>query len=323
MADVKAEYDEPWKEAIETYFPLFMQFFFPAIYREIDWQEPYVSLSQELPEIVGESETGDTISDRLFQVKLLDGNPLWVLIHVEVQSQYQSQFAQRIYIYNYRAFDKYKIPAVSVAILGDEFPSWRPQSYGYVLDGYRLSLEFPTVKLLDYESRWDELEASDNPFAILVMAHLKTKATSQKFRERKQWKWTVVRALVSKGYSRDEVVNLFRFIDRMMALPDELQREFKTELRRSREEGIMPFISRVEEMAKEEGRLEGTQEGTKRTLREETIAILEIRFSAVPSEIVNTLNSIEDADTLRRLLRRAIAIPSMAEFEQLAHEATA
>ena len=85
----------------------------------------------------------------------------------------------------------------------------------------------------------------------------------------------------------------------------------------------MPFISRVEEMAKEEGRLEGTQEGTKRTLREDILAILEIRFNAVPSEIVNTLNSIEDADTLRRLLRRAIAIPSMVEFEQLAHEATA
>jgi predicted transposase YdaD len=93
----------------------------------------------------------------------------------------------------------------------------------------------------------------------------------------------------------------------------------------------MPFISRVEEMAKEEGRLEGrqegrlegTQEGTKRTLREDILAILEIRFNTVPSEIVNTLNSIEDADTLRRLHRQAIAIPSMAEFEQLAHEATA
>jgi hypothetical protein len=109
----------------------------------------------------------------------------------------------------------------------------------------------------------------------------------------------------------------------MMALPDELQQEFKTELRRSREEGIMPFISRVEEMAKEEGRLEGTQEGTKRTLREDILAILEVRFNAVPSEMVDALNGIEDSDTLRRLLRRAIAISSVAEFEQLVRETTA
>lgn len=85
-------------------------------------------------------------------------------------------------------------------------------------------------------------------------------------------------ALVSKDYSRNEVVNLFRFVDRMMALPEELQREFKTELIRSREEGQMPFISRVEEMAKEEGR----QEATRRTLREETLSILEVRFNVSP-----------------------------------------
>ncbi|MEB3830336.1 hypothetical protein [Phormidium sp. CCY1219] len=81
-----------------------MNFFFPEIYREIDWEEPYMSLSQELPEIVGESASGDTLSDRLFQVKLLDGEPWWVIIHVEVQSQYQTKFNERIYIYNYSGF---------------------------------------------------------------------------------------------------------------------------------------------------------------------------------------------------------------------------
>ncbi|MEB3827651.1 hypothetical protein [Phormidium sp. CCY1219] len=143
----------------------------------------------------------------------------------------------------------------------------------------------------------------------MVMAHLKTKATTQNLPERKQWKWIVVRELVSKGYSRDEVVNLFRFIDRMMTLPQELQREFKTELRRSREDRNMPFISRVEEMAQEEV--------TNRTLRESTIVILETRFNSVPPEVVDALNTIEEPDTLRDLHRQAIAIPSVAEFQQL------
>ncbi len=38
-------------------------------------------------------------------------------------------------------------------------------------------LWFPAVKLWDYNECWSELEASDNPFATVVMAHLKTKAT--------------------------------------------------------------------------------------------------------------------------------------------------
>ncbi|WP_017720214.1 hypothetical protein [Kamptonema formosum] len=83
----------------------------------------------------------------------------------------------------------------------------------------------------------------------------------------------------------------------------------------------MPFISRVEEMAKEEGRQQGRQEGiqeaTRRTLREETLAILEVRFNAVPPEVADALNGIDDPDTLRRLLREAIAIASPAEFQQL------
>jgi hypothetical protein len=33
------------------------------------------------------------------------------------------------------------------------------------------------AKLTDYQSNWAELERSRNPFAIAVMAHLKTRET--------------------------------------------------------------------------------------------------------------------------------------------------
>lgn len=59
---------------------------------------------------------------------------------------------------------------MSLAILGDNQPSWRSQEYSYGRWGCRLSLQFPIVKLLDYEARWLELEQSDSPFAVLVMA---------------------------------------------------------------------------------------------------------------------------------------------------------
>ena len=316
MTNITADYDEPWKEAIGQYLEQFLIFFFPKIHAKIDWRSPYRSLEKELSELVGNSETGKRFPDKLFEVKLLTKKTVWVLIHVEVQSQYESDFSERIYVYNYRAFDKYRKRVISLAILGDDNPDWRPHSYTSTLGNYKLSLKFPTVKLLDYEPRWSELLESDNPFAIMVMAHLKTKATTRDFLERKQWKWTVVRTLLSKGYSRDEVVNLFRFIDKMMTLPKTLQQAFKTELTQSREEKIMPFISPFEEMVKEEGR----EESRVLTLREETIAVLEIRFNTVPPEVVDALNGIENADILRRLHRQAVVIPSVPEFQQLIAE---
>ncbi len=307
MTEIQAEYDAPWKEAISNYFQPFLAFFFPDIHARIDWQQPYRSLDRELQELVSESETGDRLPDKLFEVKLLDGQSAWILIHVEVQSQYDRDFAERIYVYNYRAFDRYRQPVVSVAILGDDRPNWRPSTYDYRLDGYRLSLEFPIAKLLDYN--WQDLEASQNPFAIMVMAHLKTQTTTRNLPERQQWKWTLVRALLSKGYSKDEVVDLFRFVDRMMALPNALQRQFQTELIRDREERQMPFISRFEEIVQEDTTL--------KTLRENIFEILQVRFNEVPDEMEEMLEDIGEIPTLRELFRRAISIGSIAEFQQL------
>ncbi|MBD2615002.1 hypothetical protein H6G94_27625 [Nostoc punctiforme FACHB-252] len=36
-----------------------------------------------------------------------------------------------------------------------------------------MNFQFGTVKLLDYQSRWGELEKRNNPFAAVVMTHLK------------------------------------------------------------------------------------------------------------------------------------------------------
>ncbi len=69
---------------------------------------------------------------------------------------------------------------------------------------------FPVAKLLDYETQWQSLEESTNPFAVRVMAHLKTKATRGVPQEQNQWKWSLVRRLFERGSSREDIVRLFR-----------------------------------------------------------------------------------------------------------------
>ena len=36
-----ADYDSPWKSALERYFPQFMAFFFPEAHAGIDWNNGY------------------------------------------------------------------------------------------------------------------------------------------------------------------------------------------------------------------------------------------------------------------------------------------
>ena len=196
----QANYDSPWKEALEHYFEPFLAFFFPQAHTEIDWQKGHEFLDQEFQQVVREAEVGKRFVDKLVKVWRLDGKEAWVLIHVEIQSQYDSEFPQRMYTYNYRIFDRYGQKVVSLGILGDDSPNWRPHKYSYELWGCRVSLEFPIVKLLDYETQWEAIEANTNPFAILVMAHLRTLGTNQNPEARLEWKISLIKQLYHKGY---------------------------------------------------------------------------------------------------------------------------
>ena len=93
--DENAEYDSPWKEALEKYFPEFMAFFFPDAYADIDWEKGYEFLDKEFQQIVRDAELGKRLADKLVKLWRVDGQPTLVLAHIEVQSQYESDFAQR------------------------------------------------------------------------------------------------------------------------------------------------------------------------------------------------------------------------------------
>ncbi len=47
----KEDYDSPWKEIIEELFEQFMEFFFPKIYKNIDFSKGYKIKSKEIQEI--------------------------------------------------------------------------------------------------------------------------------------------------------------------------------------------------------------------------------------------------------------------------------
>ncbi|MFB2917491.1 MULTISPECIES: transposase [Aerosakkonema] len=312
MTEQRTDYDSPWKEVIEAYFPQFLEFFFPLAYAAIDWTRPYEFLDNELQQLEPDAEIGKCLVDKVAKVWLLDGEEVWVLVHVEVQGRYDIEFAKRMYTYNYRLFDRHEQRVISLAVLADDRENWRPDRYGYELGGCRVSLEFPIAKLLDYEAQWESLEQTTNPFGMVVMAHLRTKATPQNPESRLQWKLNLVRRLYDRGYSREDIVQLFRFIDWIMVLPKELASSFKQVARSYEEASRMRYVTSIERLAKEEAIIE--------TSRENAIDILETRFGDVPSSIVEAINGIDRVSVLKRLLKIAVVIGSLADFHKVLNE---
>lgn len=52
------DFDSPWKEIIEAYFPQAMHFFFPETSALIDWERPYEFIDKEFQQIAREAEQG-------------------------------------------------------------------------------------------------------------------------------------------------------------------------------------------------------------------------------------------------------------------------
>ncbi|MHC5754062.1 MAG: RpnC/YadD family protein [Nostoc sp.] len=307
MTDYKpqTEFDSPWKQILQLYFEEFMLFFFPLAHGEIDWTQQPEFLDKELQQVVRDAELGRRLVDKLVKIYRIGGEESWILVHLEVQSQEESDFAQRMFSYNYRIFDRYKRSVASLAVLGDDRTTWRPNQFGYCLFGCQVDFRFPVIKLLDYQQRLSELESSRNPFATVVMAHLAALETRNDRLQRKQQKLTLVRRLYEQGFEREDVLNLLAFVDWLLTLPQDLEQEFRREVEQLEAEQRMQYITSFERNARREELLEGIELG------------LELKFGTEALSIMSELSLLEDIELLRAVRKGIKTVNTIEELRQI------
>ena len=146
-----------------------LAFFFPEAHADIDWARGHEMLDKELQPIVRQAKHGRRYVDKLVKIWLKTGEEKWLLIHIEVQGSKEADFPVRMHVYNHRIFDRYGREVISLAILVDDDPAWRPDRYESARWGFRSLTEFPVVKLLDYAPNYQELVVDPNPFAVVVL----------------------------------------------------------------------------------------------------------------------------------------------------------
>ena len=309
-----------------------MAFFFPDIAADIDWEFGYEFLDKELQQVVRDAELGRRMADKLVKVTRKGlRHDLWVFIHIEVQGFHDTAFEERMYVYNYRLFDRYHQPICSLAVLADERQNWKPTRFHSDIWGCQISMIFPAVKLLEYRGREDALEAHPNLFALIALAYLKTLDTKKQPESRFQWKFRLYRLLYERGCDRQDILELTRFIDWVMVLPDELQLRFDETITAYEEERHMQYVTSFERIGMEKGRQEGITQGIqqgeeKGQIKQSRMAVIEVlavRFQSVPLPIISHLIECENLALLQHLLRQAVIIPSLEEFDALLHQITA
>lgn len=305
--------DSTWKEALQRYFQPFLSFFFPRIHARIDWTRGYEWLDKELHKLTRQDEVGRRIVDVLVKVWRKNGKARWLLIHIEVQGSYETAFPQRMFVYHYRIFNRYKRKVCSLAILADDRPNWQPKRYSYAVWDCRLTFRFPCVKLLDLLPRLAELEASSNPFAILVASHLLAQQTRDDAVQRRVQRLRLYRNLYESGLSREDIVELFHLIDGFMALPPPEEDLFWNEIERWEKEKNVPHMTSIERRGLERGRAEGRAEGQAELL----LFALEKHFGKpLPQALAERIRQATDANQFKTWLELSYSCASVEEFEQ-------
>ena len=318
MEQPPSDFDGAWKYALTHYFAPFLELFFPLAHAAIDWSQPVAFRDTELQQIAPEDQQGKQRVDTLVQVACLDGTPAWVVIHVEVQSQRDAVFAERMYRYHARLYDRDRVPVVSLAVLGDEEPTWHPDHFRYERWGCTLALHFPTVKLLTLDPA--VLERTRNPFATLTLLHRDAQETRGKPSERVQRKVLRYRTLLRQGYPASEVRALLRLMEHLLRLDPELARQARDAMRHVEEEelGMTTFVTSFEEIGRAEGRADERRDLVLRQLARKVGPLapeLQARVAALDPE---ALLSLSDA-----LLDFATLADLTAWLEQQAHASDA
>jgi hypothetical protein len=310
QSNLAADWDGAWKESLTALLPQFLALFFPKVYADIDWSRGFEALDKELQKIAVESATGSRRVDLLFRVWLRSGQERWVLIHIEVQAQREADFPERIFVYHHRIRDFYGQAPATFAVLIDDDPSWRPTSYAYDLWDCRNEFQFPSVKLLDFAGRKAELEKSDNPFAVVVLAHLAARDTANDRAHRRIWKVRLLKGLYNRGWDRKDIRELIKLIDWFLKLGRDDDRLVRAEIEADEKEKQMPYITSFEQMAMEEGEARGEARGLKNGIA----LALRLKFGQASLQILDEIQQIDDFQVLRKITQ---AIESAATLNDV------
>ena len=298
----RPNFDGVWKEALHHGLADCFRLFWPQIHALIDWSQRVEFLEQELQMLYRMHKRGRRQVDKLAKVALLDGEPMLLLVHVEVQAgRVDTAFARRMLDYHLLLLDRHPgYRHFPCALLLDRVAEQSSMGFQSPLLESELRFSFPVVNLASWQGRVQALEAlaPSNPFAVVVLAQLACRREHDP-ETRLVTKLQLSRSLKRWGYDTKTRERLLGLIDGLLVLPPALTEVFVQVFEQDEEGDVMEQLNsfqrvrlkRVWEQGREEGREEGRADLLKLFLTE--------RFGPLPDPIEHRLSQASGGDLLR------------------------
>lgn len=244
-------FDRPFKELIVTCFLEFVAFFMPDIYGMMD-PESIEFLDKELFTDIAVEERSE--ADVVVKARVR-GEDSFFLIHVENQATTQPRFAERMFRYFAKLYGKHHLPIYPVAVLSWESPRREePDTFSVHFSERRvLDFRFHAIQLNRLD--WRNYLHSDNPVAAALMTRMNVA-----MKDRPRVKLEALKSLALMGLNPAKAEVTSWFVDNMLPLDEQQQREFEQRLNAEdvrEKEVVMEMTTSWQVKGRQEGRQEG------------------------------------------------------------------
>ena len=301
------DHDRLFKELLQNFFPDFMQAFFPAMYREMDFS----SLKFLQQEIITDVTAGKKhIVDLLAEVKL-KGEDSVIIIHVENQAQYQKDFSRRMFIYFSRIFEKTDKIIVPIVVFSYDTPKEEPQglTLGFLS---RTFLNFRYLTLELKKKHWRDFVESNNPLALAFMCKMGFKPE-----ERVQIKLAFMNKLAGLPLNAAQKTLLTGFFETYLILNCKEEKIFYRELKKlspEEVERVLEITTSWHKKGWQKGKREGKREGKLEGQAQILMQVMKKRFPQVPPSWEEKLRKLSE-ENLSALTEAVLEATSLEDLE--------
>ena len=263
------------KELLRLHLPDFMKLFAPRIAKDIDWSS-FEILDKELNELTRIKKRSNDVIAKVKYKNVL----VFLIIHIELQSQSEAGFARRMFVYYSRLHEKYGLPIYPIVLCTYDMPR-RPEPDYY-------QIHFPGLKVLSFRFQvvqlnrldWHKFKTSRNPIACALMAKMKMANT-----ERYDVKLESLQNLGKLNLNEASKSLISCIVDTYLKLDAREERKFQFALNRIEpqlKERVMELTTSWMQKGEKKGEKKGAKKGEKKGkligVRETVLRLLRKRF---------------------------------------------
>jgi Putative transposase, YhgA-like len=280
------DHDRLYKVLLQTFFQEFVELFFPEAAVAIDFTHVKF-LSEEIFTDLTGGQRGRV--DLLVETKL-KGEDALILIHLEPQSYYERDFAERMFIYASRLYEKYRRRIVPIAIFSHERKKKEPDTFSWDFQFLDV-LKFRYFSLQLNHQDWRKYVQTNNPVAAALLSSM-----GYDKRDRIELYGSFLRIMLDLKFDPARMRLLTVFFESYMQLSASEENLAYSEFIKQypQEEGtLMEWLTSHEKKGFQKGLIEGEIEGKKKQLENVVFRMLQ---EGLPLELITKVTGLPEPE---------------------------